>query len=89
MAEKGVFDKTLFVDTPEHVTISRLENRLVNEIGFSEEEAEERVQSNDLINAYYIKDNTDLNKHDRVVILTKEEKQKHEEDWVSEFLYIM
>lgn len=61
--KRELFAKTFFVDTDEERTRSRLKNRMINEMKLSSEEAEGRIEGNDLVNAKYIKENMDMTKH--------------------------
>lgn len=60
LRDDGVFENTYFVNTSEEKTVSRLANRMVNEMKLDEAEAEDRIYNNDLVNAKFIKENTDL-----------------------------
>lgn len=70
LQSKDVFEQTYFVDTSEEKTVSRLSNRMVNEMNLSQSEAEERINNNDLLNARFIKENTDFSKHGVVELMT-------------------
>mgnify|MGYP006104817951 CR=1 FL=1 len=65
---KEVFTKTYFVDTPEETTESRLLARMTQKVGLTVEEAKERIQANDLVNARFIVENTNLENHNIVKI---------------------
>lgn len=76
LTEKGIFEKTYFIDTPENKTVMRLKNRMVNEMKLEEDVAQSRIDGNDLVNARFIKENTDLDKHEVVTIQTQEERER-------------
>jgi pantothenate kinase len=60
LLKKEIFTLTYFLNTPLEKTKERLMLRLQTEMGLSEEEAEIRANGNDLVNAIFIKNNTDL-----------------------------
>ena len=57
------FDKTFYVDTYGEITIGCLIDRMINEMGLTEEEAFKRVENNDLKNADYVLDSIEGSKH--------------------------
>ena len=89
LQEEDVFEKTIFVNTSEQKTVSRLENRMVNEMKLEPSVAQSRIYNNDLINARYIKDNMSMEDHTVVEIPTPEELADLQNDLVKEFTLIL
>lgn len=66
-----MFAKTYFLDTDEEKIKARLRYRMMNDMKLSSEEAEGRIEGNDLVNARFIKENMDMVKHDVLEIVPK------------------
>ena len=54
---------TFFLDTKEELMIERHKVRMTTKMGLSMQEAEERIFGNDLVNAKFIKENTNFDQH--------------------------
>ena len=63
---KETFTKTYFVDTSEETTAERLLKRMTTTMGLSVEEANGRIYGNDLVNAKFIVENTNMENHNIV-----------------------
>jgi len=63
---KGTFEDTYFVNTPEETTAERLRHRMTTTMGLSVEEANVRIYGNDLVNAKFIVENTNMDNHNIV-----------------------
>ena len=59
------------------------------EMGLSAEEAEVRIMGNDLVNAVYIQENTDMKQHEILNSLEQKLKDIPEPNMVSEFVTII
>lgn len=60
---RDIFSKTFFLDTVDHLIVSRHKHRMTTKMGLTMEEAEERIFGNDMVNAQFIKQNTTMDHH--------------------------